>query len=119
MSAQQKVTTPLIVCGTIIVIALIGGVIFMSQGSNDNVKFIIVNGMLGTVGTILASLFVARKVEQASEKSEEMHDDLKNGLIPAKVEETLNRMAEDPNCPTVVTYNAENENGDGHLPALP
>ncbi len=92
----NKITTPLIICGTIIIVVLIGGVLFMSQGSNDNVKFIIINGMLGSIGTLAGVLFVGRKVEQAADKADEaakkvdeMHDDLKNGLIPEKVQEGM------------------------------
>lgn len=93
---STKLSPTLIICGTIIVCVLIGGAIFMSQGSTDNVKFIIANGMMGSVATLLGALFLAKKVDNASDKAseaakrvDEMHDDLKNGLIPAKVQEGL------------------------------
>lgn len=92
----MKLSTPAYICGTAIIITLIAGVVFMSQGSNDNVKFIIINSMLGSVATIGGVLFVGRKVEQAADKAdkaaekvEEMHEDLKNGLIPEKVQEGM------------------------------
>jgi hypothetical protein len=110
-----KITTTVVVCATAIVIALIGGILFLSMGTTGNVKWIIAQGMLGTVGTLISTLFVANKVEQASQhaddaakRADDIHEDLKNGLIPEKVKEAVTQLADDPTIDTVTITHTDN-----------
>lgn len=112
----MKITTPIVVCATAIVIALIVGVVIMTNGvTTDNGRSIIIQGMVTGVLSLVATLFVAAKAEQASQradiaakKADDIHEDLKNGLIPEKVKEAVTDMADDPTIDSVtINHNSE------------
>jgi hypothetical protein len=102
----------------VVIVAVIAGVVLLSNRGdqvNAGQKTIIINQMIVSIPTLLGivvalvkSTQAAEKAAETAEKADAMHEDLKNGLIPQKVEEAINNMASDPENDTVTI----NHNGD-------
>lgn len=88
--------------GSVIALAVLG------EELSAEAKLVIIGQLMTSLGTIVPAMFALFRVN-------EVHHDLQNGLIPAKVQEGITEMAADPDQPAV-TINGENtyphESGD-------
>lgn len=84
-------------------IMVIGIVALANRGEalSANAKTLVIANMVTVIPGLIASLLAYSKSTQAAEKTEEMHHELQNGLIPEKVKEGITEMAEDPAVKTV------------------
>lgn len=103
-----------LLAGVVALVAIVvAGVVILSHDLTQGARMIVVQGLVGSVFTVVTTLLAATKADRASEKADdaathvaEMHHDLQNGLIPEKVKEAVNEMAADPNQPAV-TINSD------------
>lgn len=95
-------TPSALIAGVVAMVAIVvAGVTIMSFGITASARMIIMQGMLTGVIGLVPVLIAATKADKAAEATAEMHHDLQNGLIPAKVQEGITAMASDPNQPSV------------------
>lgn len=96
---------------------IVGIIVLANRGEqlSENAKSLIISQLIVVIPGLIASMFALAKSNQAAEKAaetakkaDEMHEDLKNGLIPAKVEEAITNLAADPENGTVTI----NHNGN-------
>ena len=79
----------LLVVGSIVALAVLGDEL------SADAKLVIIGQLMTSLGTIVPAMFALSRVN-------EVHHDLQNGLIPAKVQEGITEMANDPEVGTVV-----------------
>lgn len=103
-----------LLAGVVALVAIVvAGIVILSHDLTPGARMIVIQGMTGSVFTVITTLLAATKADRAAVKADdaaaataEMHHDLQNGLIPEKVKETLNEMAADPNQPAI-TINSD------------
>ncbi len=108
-----KLSRTVLVAGVVtVVLAVLAAVVVLATAGDAlsaNAKQIIILQMLGMVPTLIAAVAGLA----ARTKLDEVHHDLQNGLIPAKVEEGINNMAADPAIQNVVITHSE-DNSDAN-----
>lgn len=103
-----------LLAGVVALVAIVvAGTVILSHDLTQGARMIVVQGLIGSVFTVITTLLAATKADRAAVKADdaaaktaEMHHELQNGLIPEKVKETINEMASDPTQPSV-TINSD------------
>lgn len=91
-----------ILAGVVALVAIVvAGAVILSHDLTPSARMIVVQGMFTGVFTLITGLLAAAKADRAVAKTDAMHHDLQNGLIPEKVQEAITEMAADPSNGTV------------------
>lgn len=92
-----------LIAGVVALVAIVvAGAVILTMGvTTDNSRLLVVQMMVGSVLGLIPVMIAAFKADQAAAKTDQMHHDLKNGLIVEKVQEAVTEMANDPSQPAV------------------
>jgi hypothetical protein len=93
-----KIKTPLsIIAGAVTLVGLVVVLASTGEGLSSSDRMIVVTLIMNAVLSLLGLL-----------KTESTQHELRNGLIPAKVQEGITQMAEDPEQPSVTINSDDN-----------
>jgi hypothetical protein len=95
-----KLTNGLVAGVVVLVAVVVAGVVALSMDLSETARLAIIPSLTTGVLAIATSLLTLVKTN-------EMHHDLQNGLIPKKVREAVTEMADDAKSPTVTIENGE------------
>jgi len=98
-----------LLAGVVALVAIVvAGAVILSHDLTPGARMIVIQGMFTGVFAVITGIMSSVKADQAAVKADdaaaktaEMHHDLQNGLIPEKVKEAVQEMAEDPTIETV------------------
>ena len=102
-----KLSKAVLIAGVVtVIVSVLAAVVVLAiagNGLSATAKQIIILQMLGMIPTLIGAFAGIA----ARWKVDEVHHDLQNGLIPAKVEEGITNMAENPSIQNVTITHTE------------
>lgn len=108
----MKVRPGVAIAGAVVLgIVMVAAIVLLANRGNqlsENAKTIIIANMIVAIPSLIAAILAFAKADKVEEKADQMHHELKNGLIPAKVKEAVIEMAEDPSQPAITIASDDN-----------